>query len=261
MVVTPEVIYKILLRYFSESPESCLLLADFYSTLPYAKESPVDYWVRLNNAAEVADNHLQKQHSQMKNISQDVVMMFIRNFPDDGLSNVFRYKPVTKWSSAEVQEAIDEHQRESRTKKLHSHSLPDHSFQVATAAFSHPETITVKNTAVNAAACIPSTQTTKPETTTAPPHTVLTDTGTLERVLSMLERVLERTNIQAAPDRPQLPFCSRPSRCRVCGERAHSTWSHCMSEKRCLTCLEVGHQRSTCPRSAESGNHAQIQEN
>ncbi len=95
-VVTPEVIYKIILRYFSESPEYCLPLADFYSTLQYAKESPVDYWVHLNNAAKIADNHLQKEGSQMKNISQEVAMMFIRNCSDDGLSNLFRYKPVTK---------------------------------------------------------------------------------------------------------------------------------------------------------------------
>ncbi|KAL1276834.1 hypothetical protein QQF64_036457 [Cirrhinus molitorella] len=147
-----------LLRYFSKSPESCLPLADFYSTQPHARESPVDYWVRLNNAAEIADKHLQKQGSHMKNISQEVAMMFIRNCPDDGLSNVFRYKSVTKWTSAEVQEAIDEHQRELRTKKLHSRSLPDRSFQVATTAVSHADTTTVENTAVNAAAYIPSTQ-------------------------------------------------------------------------------------------------------
>ncbi|KAL1255089.1 hypothetical protein QQF64_013150 [Cirrhinus molitorella] len=225
-VVSPEVIYKILLRYFSESPESCLPLADFYSTLPHARESPVDYWVRLNNAAEIADKHLQKQGSHMKNISQEVAMMFIRNCPDDGLSNVFRYKPVTKWTSAEVQEAIDEHQREFRTKKLHSRSLPDRSFQVTTIAVSPAETTAVENTAVNTAAYIPSTQTSKPETTTAPPHTALTDTGTLERVLSMLERVLERTNVQAAPDRSQLHSWSRPSRCRVCdaGKLTHPHW-------------------------------------
>lgn len=117
-VVTAEVIYEILLRYFSDSPESCLPLADFYSTLPFFRESPVDYWVRLNNAAEIADKHLLKQGSQMNNISQEVAMMFIRNCPDTGLSNVFKYKPATKWSFAEVQEAIDEHQRELRSSTL-----------------------------------------------------------------------------------------------------------------------------------------------
>lgn len=262
LVVAPETIYKMLLRYFSESPESCLPLADFYSTLPHDKESPVDYWVRLNNAAEIADNHLQKQGGGMKNISQEITMMFIRNCSDADLSSVFRCKPITKWSSAEVQEAIDEHQRELRTKKLRSYSVPGHSFQVATATVSHTETTTVDNTAVNAAVCIPSTQTTKPEITTPPPHTVLTDTGTLERVLSMLERVLDRTKTQAAPSRSHLPSWSRPSRCRVCGERTHSTRSHCMAERRCLICLEVGHQRRDCPRkSVESGSHPQIQGN
>ncbi|XP_016313611.1 uncharacterized protein LOC107666701 [Sinocyclocheilus anshuiensis] len=262
MVATPETVYKMLLCYFSESPESCLPLADFYSTLPHDKESPVDYWVHLNNAAKIADNYLQKQGSRMKNISQEISMMFIRNCPDAELSSVFRYKPITKWSSAEVQEAIDEHQRELRIKKPHSYSLPGCSFQVATATVSHAEATTVVNDAVNTAVCIPSTQTTKPEITTPPPHTVLTDTGTLERVLSMLEMVLDRTNTQAAPNRPQLHSWSCPSKCRVCSERTHSTWSHCMSEKRCLICLEVGHQCRDCPRkSAESGSRSQIQGN
>lgn len=193
MVVTPETIYKMLLRYFSESPESCLPLADFYSTLPHDKESPVDYWVSLNNAAKIADNHLQKQGSRMKNISQEITMMFIRNCPDAELSSVFRYKPITKWSLAEVQEVIDENQRELRMKKPHSYSLPGCLFQVATATVSHAEATTVVNDAVNTAACIHSTQTTKPEITTPPPHTVLSDMGTLERVLS--------TNTQAAPNR------------------------------------------------------------
>ncbi|XP_026121145.1 uncharacterized protein LOC113100767 [Carassius auratus] len=262
MVVTPETIYKMLLRYFSETPESCLPLADFYSTMPYDKESPVDYWVRLNNAAEIADNHLQKEGSRMKNISQEIAMMFIRNCPNVELSSMFRYKPITKWSSAEVQEAIDEHQRELRTKNPHPYSFPGNSLQVATAAVRHTEASTGDNTAVNSAACIPGTHATKPEIATAPPHTALTDTGTLERVLSMLERVLERTNAQSASDRPQIPSWSRPSKCHVCGERTHSTRSHCMSEKRCLNCLEVGHLRRDCPKkSAEYGSRSQIQGN
>ncbi|KAI4904009.1 hypothetical protein NFI96_005422 [Prochilodus magdalenae] len=42
--VCAETIYDVLKRYFSESPGSCLPLADFYATRPNLKESPVDYW-------------------------------------------------------------------------------------------------------------------------------------------------------------------------------------------------------------------------
>ncbi|KAK3538085.1 hypothetical protein QTP70_029184 [Hemibagrus guttatus] len=55
-----------------------------------------------------------------------------------------------------------------------------------TAAVSHSETTTVAKTALNAAACIPSTQTPKPETTMVPLHMALTDTDTLEQNVAKL---------------------------------------------------------------------------
>ncbi|KAG1937112.1 interleukin-1 receptor accessory protein-like 1-A [Pimephales promelas] len=42
--VSPVIIYEVLRRYFSESPGSCLPLADFYATRPMVNECPVDYW-------------------------------------------------------------------------------------------------------------------------------------------------------------------------------------------------------------------------
>lgn len=68
MGVTPDTIYKLLLQYFTESPEFSIPLADFVSTLPYTTEIPVHYWVHLKNAAEIDDNHMQKQGSRMKNV-------------------------------------------------------------------------------------------------------------------------------------------------------------------------------------------------
>lgn len=43
----PDLIYSVLLQYFSDTP-SCLPLADFYATLPKYKEGPIDYWIRLS---------------------------------------------------------------------------------------------------------------------------------------------------------------------------------------------------------------------
>ncbi|XP_047668546.1 uncharacterized protein LOC125141051 [Tachysurus fulvidraco] len=111
-VLSPEVVYGVLQRYFSESPGSCQPLADFYATQPKLNEHPVDYWVRLNEAAELADVHLQRCGSKMANMSSEIAMMFIRNCPNPDLSNVFRCKPISKWSVEEVQEAIDEHERD-----------------------------------------------------------------------------------------------------------------------------------------------------
>lgn len=146
-------------------------LADFYATWPYAKESPVDYWVRLNNAAEITDSHLQKQGSRMQNISNEISVMFIGNFPDAELTSVFRYKPITKWTFAEVQEAIDERQRELRTKNAASFTRKNHTFQVATAAISQAEIVQGDSTAVNAS---------EPEAITETTHAATNDTGALE---------------------------------------------------------------------------------
>lgn len=239
--VTPETIYNILRRYFSETPGSCLPLADFYATQPTAKETPVDYWVRLNTAAEVADKHLKCQGGKMDNMDSEIAMMFIRNCPDPDLSCVFKCKPIGKWSLTEVQEAIDEHQRENQVKKPAVHVPKAHAIRVATAVAESDlsESDIVYSNVNTAKLTVP----TKQSDITVP------ESNALERVLSMLERVLERTSqpTQAAT-RAQSSF-DRPSPCRVCGQNSHSTRSHCMREKRCLSCLETGHQRKDCTKS------------
>ncbi|KAL7881029.1 hypothetical protein SRHO_G00032830 [Serrasalmus rhombeus] len=108
-VVSSEKIYDVLKRYFSDSPVSSLPLADFYATRPKDKESPVDYWVRLNATAERAANYLQQNGGKMENINAEIAMMFIRNCNSPDLSSVFKCKPMIKWSIEEVQEAIDEY--------------------------------------------------------------------------------------------------------------------------------------------------------
>lgn len=84
-----------------------------YFTLPAAQESPVNYWLRLNMVAEVASRHLAQQGSRMENMDAEI-MMFSRNCPDDDLSSVFKCKSIGKWTVVEVQEAIDENQKEAQ---------------------------------------------------------------------------------------------------------------------------------------------------
>lgn len=246
--VTPETIYSILRRYFSETPGSCLPLADFYATRPTVKETPVDYWVRLNTAAELADRHLKCQGGQMDNMNSEIAMMFVKNCPDPNLSCVFKCKPISKWSLTEVQEAIDEHQREYQAKRSVTALPKTHVFHVATAitASETPECNT-EYTNVNTAKLPNPTKSSE----------VVSESNALERVLNMLERVLERTGQPALPAaRPQSAPFSRDGPCRVCGHSSHSTRTHCMREKRCLGCLEVGHQRKDCPKppTTQSGN-------
>lgn len=256
-VVNPETVYSILRRYFSDTPGSCLPLADFYATQPTAKETPVDYWVRLNTAAEAVDRHLRRQGSNMDNMDAEIAMMFIRNCPDPSLACVFKCKPISKWSLTEVQEVIDEHQRECQVRKTKAKA---HALQVATAvtaiSSSEPETDqvpvnTAKFTSANPA---------------KPSETATTDQSALERVLSMLERVLERTSQPVHSTPPQFSSSFPPARfnpCGVCGDRSHSTRTHCMKEKRCLSCLEQGHQRRDCPKTgpAQPGGSSPSQGN
>lgn len=152
IVITTETIYCILRRYFSETPGSCLPVADFYATRPTAKETPVDYWVRLNTAAEAADQHLKRQGGKMDNMDSEIAMMFIRNCPDSNLACVFKCKPIGRWSLIEVQEAIDEHQREHHAEKSTTNIAKAHALQMATAVTtSEPSESNVDYTSVNSA--------------------------------------------------------------------------------------------------------------
>lgn len=58
-------VFDILKRNFSESTYSNMPMADFYNTLPKVDESPMDYWVRLNKAIDVADECLRGRNTQL----------------------------------------------------------------------------------------------------------------------------------------------------------------------------------------------------
>lgn len=140
----PDLIYDILMRYFSQSSSS-LPLQDFYTTLPRPKENPVDYWIRLNKAADTADEGLRRQGRRMENIGGEVAQMFAKHCPDSQLSSIFKCKPVSEWTSRDIQLRIDEYQREMRASaasygapQLKSHPaavLDDESRACATAQF------------------------------------------------------------------------------------------------------------------------------
>ena len=91
----------------------------------------MDYWVRLNTAAEQADHHLKMQGRELEITSAEISMMFIRNCNDPELASVFKGKPVGRWTAMEVQEAIDEYQREHVFKRKSGKGRPT---QVAAAA-------------------------------------------------------------------------------------------------------------------------------
>ena len=108
---TPGIIYDILMHNFS-STSSCLPLQDFYSTLPTQRETPIDYWIRLNKAADLAEEGLRRQGRHMDNMGGEIAKMFVKHCPDPELASVFKYKQIHEWTLKEIQARIDEHQRE-----------------------------------------------------------------------------------------------------------------------------------------------------
>ncbi|XP_054602953.1 uncharacterized protein [Nothobranchius furzeri] len=118
---SPDVIYNMLIQYFSNT-SSCLPLQDFYSTLPLQKEDAVDYWIRLNKAADMAEEGLKRQGKRIEDIGSEIAKMFVKHCPDTELASVFKYKQIHEWTPKDIQERLDEHQRE----RLSSIKTPMH---------------------------------------------------------------------------------------------------------------------------------------
>ncbi len=122
----PNVVFDILKRNFSELAYSNMPMADFYNTVPIADESPMDYWIRLNKAIDVAEECLRRRNRSVEDPAAEAVMMFISHCPDPSLAMSFQFKPAEKWSAAEVQERLDSHQRDLKrvsSRMQHTRSL------------------------------------------------------------------------------------------------------------------------------------------
>ncbi|KAJ8016184.1 hypothetical protein DPEC_G00004560 [Dallia pectoralis] len=136
-----------LTQYFS-STSSCLPLQDFYSTLPTRRENPVDYWLRLNKAADVAEEGLNRQGRRMENMGGEIAKMFVKHCPDLELASVFKYKQIHEWTTKEIQERVDEYQREQvSSTKVH---VPETHVATLGCHETHTES---RNTSIMEASC------------------------------------------------------------------------------------------------------------
>lgn len=121
---TPDFVYDILKQHFSELTYSSMPMADFYNTRPLQNEGVMDYWIRLNNAIDIADECLKRQKRSVEDPGREVCMMFIKFCPDPILSNRLSFKAAEEWTTSEVQERIDAYQRELRMRTLTSSHTP-----------------------------------------------------------------------------------------------------------------------------------------
>lgn len=115
-VQVPELIFDILKQHFSVLTYSSMPMADFYNTKPLQHEGVMEYWIRLNNAIDVADECLRRQGRNVEDPGREVSMMFIKYCPDPILLNRLSIKAAEEWTTTEVQERIDSFQRELRAR-------------------------------------------------------------------------------------------------------------------------------------------------
>lgn len=272
----PDLIYDVLLQYFSDT-SSCLPLADFYSTLPRPGEGPVDYWLRINRAADLAEEGLCRQGRRMENSSEEVARMFVKHCPDPELSAIFKCKPIQEWSPRDIQLRIDDHQRELRASgrasgamQVRSHTATLVDMQPSAAPCTQPvseqcSTQCSRLTSATASSPMCQTQYSPSVTITSQGHASCqtpdsspvpvviqnaqeTDDRILNRMMAMLEQLMGKMQ-----QRNRVPRNgNRESACRVCNDSKHTTVTHCFSEKLCFVCLAPGHTKQSCPTRSSS---------
>ncbi|XP_063055553.1 uncharacterized protein LOC134449508 [Engraulis encrasicolus] len=280
----PELIYDMLMQYFSDS-SSCLPLADFYSTLPKPGESPVDYWLRVNKAAELAADGLRRQGRGMENQSEEVARMFVKHCSDPELSSIFKCKPIQEWNTKDIQLRIDDYQREQRSSgkirsdaqvKSHTATLLDMQHDAALYSQplpgqSHAQYSTPHSRSPPPAAAVASptyhmpcpphitaqSQIYPPSQTHCPPmcsptsavfqNSQASEDSILNRMVAMMEQMMNTVQRRGGPPRGRgFQGGRREKACRVCNDSKHSTVTHCKSERLCFNCFAPGHTKAAC---------------
>ncbi len=218
-------------------------MADFYNTVPRADESPMDYWIRLNKAIDVADECLRRRNKSVEDPAAEAVMMFISYCPDPSLAMSFQFKPAEKWSAAEVQERLDSHQRDlkrvsSRTQHTGSLSACN---QCTVTACSISVSSSPQQPASMPAQSLPPVSHLNPNAVPFSPDT------SLQHMVCMMDRVLSLCTAsltspsQVHADKTSNFKTNLGSACRVCRSKEHTTYSHCRRHRLCRHCLSPGH--------------------
>lgn len=141
-IQSPGLIFDILKQHYSELTYSSMTMADFYNTRPQQHEGVMEYWIRLNNAIDIADECLRRQGRSVEDPGREVTMMFIKYCPDPILLNRLSFKAAKEWTTSEVQECIDSFLRELRTRSHVGNRAPHKH------AVSHAQTTMLQGTEV-----------------------------------------------------------------------------------------------------------------
>lgn len=234
-VTDVNVVYGVLRRHFGDVVHSDLPLADFYAVQPLAGESALDYWIRLNKAAEMTEQCLVSKGEPATDLGRQAVIMFVRNCPDRELALIFKTKPPRDWSAQEVQEHIDNH------RKTQVFCGSQMSVQKEVVISPCQEGMS-SDTQVD--------QSSKPSFKVTPANISPSDERcTMDRILSLLEKTLS-SNAQLTHSQPRNKAHKNIRDCKVCNSSDHSTSAHCRMYKLCFRCYSPGHIGANCSQPA-----------
>lgn len=189
---------------------------------PYPREGAWDYWIRLNKAADVAEQSLRWEGRTLDNRSKELAVMFIRNCPDRELAFVFKSKPVQSWTASEVQEQLDELLRERK--------LTNQAVKQFTTVVSEPEVDVT------------------PLPSKSEQGAGVNYENALDKVLTLLEKALV-CNTQSVRGPWPKQTGPRIRECRVCQSSEHSTTAHCRMYNLCFKCFAAGHVSYNCNKT------------
>ncbi len=229
-VENPKVIMDILKQNFSDVNYSCMPLADFYGTVPLTGEGPVEYWVRLNKAVDLAEEALKRLGRRMEDPCQEAAMMFVKYCPDSTLASVVRFKAPEKWTAQEIQEQLDRYQTELK-EQMSTKSKRLTTLRHATA---HVQT-SHEVDEVDAGSPVEPRECSRISTADA----IDSDDNCMRTLINLLDRALSQ-NVQIPSHHPQGKLC------RVCRSPDNSTVMHCRREHLCFACFQPGHSKRDC---------------
>lgn len=233
-VTDVNLVYSVLRRHFGDVVHSDLPLADFYAVLPLTGESALDYWIRLNKAAEMTEQCLVSKGEPATDLSHHAVIMFVRNCPDRELALIFKTKPPRDWSAREVQEHIDNHRKVQ--------TFCGSQMSVRKEVFIGPSQEGRRTDTQEGPLSVPGLKV----ASASPPTS--NETDAMERVLSLLEKTLS-SNVQLTHRQTQNPVRKNSRNCKVCSSSDHSTSAHCRMYKLCFRCYSPGHIGANCSQS------------
>lgn len=236
VVTDVKAVFSVLKQHFGDTVCSGMPLADFYSIKPYANEGPIDFWIRLNKAAEAAKQYLVSEGRTLPNECSELAVMFVRNCPDKELAQVFKSKPLRDWTASEVQNQLDELLRERKACRTQL------SQQVAAVFDSPQEGVGPVNRPK-----VSSFSQCGREPDQAPS---ISEGETLEKVLTLLEKALV-SNTQSVNRGPRKQFHKRQRECAVCGSTNHWTKAHCQMHQLCFKCFSPGHMSFDCSEAGQ----------